>query len=469
MAIAQHRAGQLADAIKTYQALHNEDGNDTTVSNNLALVLIDTEAFDEAAEILSHAARLRPDDPEIQNNLGVCLARSGKREAARRCFDVALSLRPKWSEGHLNLANLLRQEDRLEEAQDHYRAALDANPDDYRIYGSLALTLINANDADRAIATYRKAIELAPDDPELRKSLGIAQLLKGDFGEGWQNYEARLDCGDQRQLASARWIGEDIAGGSLLVYAEQGFGDTLQFSRYLRYVKDRAKADTVIFECQRSLHRLMQGIDGADMVISRGDTLPQADYHVALMSLPGIFDTTLKTIPASCPYLPTRQNRIAAPQPSDRKRIGLVWKGNPNRQDDDKRSCPLDEFAPILQVPGLEFSSLQPDVDPSERAWLARNGVTDLSEGLQDFTDTAAHIEALDLVVSVDTAVAHLAGALGKPVWVVLGASADWRYLIDRDDCPWYPSMRIFRQSQRGDWRGVAARIAAELRDTAKT
>jgi Flp pilus assembly protein TadD len=442
--------------------------NGPAVRNNLGLVLIDAKRLDEASAYLEEAARLQPDDAEIQNNLGVCQARSGDRTAARIRFDKALALRPGWPEGHLNLANIQRQEDQLEDAVENYRKALEGNPDDYRTYGSLALAQVNLNVPDDAIESYERALELAPDDPELRKGLGIAQLLKGDLYKGWRNYEARLHCDDQRSFAVPSWGGDDLAGGSVLIHAEQGFGDTLQFCRYLTRVSETANAGAIVFECQRPLYRLLASIDGADTVVARGDPLPNTDFHVPLLSLPRLFDTTLDNIPAPSPYLsiPAETPTTLSDRNDGRARIGIVWKGNPNRQDDEKRSCPLAELRPLADIPGIQLFSLQTDTTEQERQWLAERDIVDLAAGFRDFADTAAHITALDFIVSVDTAAAHLAGALGKPIWVLLGESADWRYLIGRSDCPWYPTMRLFRQQIRGDWHGTAQRLGQALVET---
>ena len=465
LAVVQHKAGQLNDAIETYTALRRVDANWAAVRNNLGLVLIDAKRLDEASVYLEEALHLQPDDAEIQNNLGVCLARRGERTAARNHFDNALALRPGWPEGLLNLANIQRQEDQLEEAVENYRKAIEGNPSDYRSYGNLALAQVNLNAPDDAIESYEKALELAPNDPELRKGLGIAQLLKGDLHKGWQNYEARLQCDDQREFASLRWNGDNLAGRSILVHAEQGFGDTLQFCRYLTQVAKTANAGEVVFECQRPLYRLLATIDGADTVIARGDPLPNTDFHVPLLSLPRIFDTTLDNIPAPSPYLstPAETSATLSARKDDSVRIGVVWKGNPNRQDDEKRSCRLADLRPLSDIPKIQLLSLQTDATDQERQWLAEQEIEDLAAGFSDFADTAAHISALELIVSVDTAAAHLAGALGKPIWVLLGESADWRYLIGRDDCPWYPTMRLFRQQNRGDWHGTAQRLGQAL------
>ncbi len=434
--------------------------------NNLGLAYFSAQRTDDTVRSLERARELSPDDAEVLNNLGVATAHIGDRDRAKAYYDQALKLRPGWAEALLNLANISRQENLLELAVETYQEALRAQPDDYRILGSLALTFLNLNDPQNAIASYEQALVLAPGNPELRKGLGIAQLLDGQFQPGWRNYEARLLCGFQRNFNVPRWDGEDLNGGRLLIHSEQGFGDTIQFCRYLPRVADKANAKSIIFETQRPLLRLLATVEGVDEVIARGDALPEIDRHVPLLSLPAIFETDFETIPGQHPYIAANEHDHPDWRPrlaGDKPRIGIVWKGNPRRQDDDKRSCPVAAFEPILKLSNYQFFSLQIDADFSETSWFGKHGVADLANNIKDFSDTAAIIAELDLVISVDTATAHLAGALGKPVWVLLGHAADWRYLTARDDSPWYPSMRLFRQSNRDNWRELANQVSRTL------
>lgn len=497
LAIAHHKTGNLTEAISLYEKLllENQDWatchnglaaalrlvgennraithgeraiqlapNLADAHNNLGLSYIDSGDTTRALNALREANKLQPENAEIINNLGVALANADQIDAAQERFHEALTFRPGWAEGHLNLANAYRRENRLEEAVENYQKAIEADPSDFRIYGSFALAQLNQNQAEAAIANYEIALALAPNDPELRKGLGIAQLLAGNLSDGWQNYESRLQCGQPRQFDIPRWDGEDLEGGTLLVHAEQGFGDTLQFCRYLPQLSQRANAGKVIFECQQPLVQLLETVEGTDSVIPRGAILPSADRHVPLMSLPRIFSTTLETIPAPPAYLTPPKAGKVMELPSGRPNIGIVWRGNPLRQDDNMRSCPLSAFAPLLRIPGLNFISLQIDVSPEDRKQLEILNVHDVSERINNFGDTASIVSQLDLIVSVDTAAAHLCGGLGKPVWILLEYAADWRYLLRRDDSPWYPSMTLFRQQNRGDWDGLAACTAAAL------
>lgn len=497
LAIAYHKAGHLTEAIPLYEkllleneewtachnglaaALRHVGENNRAIThgkraiqlapnladahNNLGLSYIDAGDTARALNALQEANRLQPENAEIINNLGVALAKANQVAAAQEQFHKALAARPGWAEGHLNLANAYRRENRLGEAVENYQRAIEADPSDFRIYGSFALAQLNQNQPKAAIANYEIALELAPSDPELRKGLGIAQLLAGNLSDGWQNYESRLQCGQPRQFSIPRWNGEDLESGTLLVHAEQGFGDTLQFCRYLAPLSQRVNAAKIVFECQKSLVGLLETIEGADAVVPRGAIDPAADRHVPLMSLPRIFSTTLETIPAPPSYLTPPTSGKVMELPSGKPNIGIVWRGNPLRQDDNMRSCPLSALAPLFRVPGLNFISLQTDVSPEDRKQLKSLNVHDVSENIDDFGDTASIVSQLDLIVSVDTATAHLCGGLGKPIWVLLEYAADWRYLLGRDDSPWYPSMKLFRQQNRGDWDGLAACAAAAL------
>ncbi len=470
LAAALHQCGRYAEAVEHGRRAVETAPDSSTAHNNFGLALFDNGDPEAAVSALEEARRLQPDNPEILNNLGVALSGVRRWRDARIYFDRILKLRPGWAEGHLNLANLLRQTDRPDAAIEHFQAALDARPDDFRIHGSLALARMNLDQPYDAIGCYEKALTLSPENPELLKGLGIAQLLTGNFDDGWRHYESRRDGQDyaKRNFAGTPWNGDTLNGGTLLVYAEQGFGDTLQFCRYLPLVRERAGADRIVFECQQPLRGLMRSLAGDFKIIARGDPPPRTDHHIGLLSLPGLFGTTETSIPGASPYLSPPQ--IQPPVPDNRRtaarpRIGLVWAGNPLRQDDTMRSCPRTALEPLVAKAGVQFHSLQQATGRQDQEWLQRHDIVDLAPDIGDFSGTAAAMAALDLVISVDTATAHLAGALGKPVWVLLGHAADWRYLRGRDDSPWYPSMRLFRQCRRGDWRGLIRRVTDTLSD----
>ncbi|HAT36464.1 MAG TPA: hypothetical protein DCS82_12165 [Rhodospirillaceae bacterium] len=457
LSAAARELGKLDEAIDTSKRALALKPNFAEAHNNLGLALCARR--EEATAIPHFEAALRESEAsyETLNNLGVARQACGDLVGAEQTLREALAFESSSPAAERNLGNVLREADRLDEAVELYRQAIGKSPLDFATYGNLGLVLINLNKPDEAITVYGKALSLQPDLAALRKSLGIAQLMKGDYTAGWQNYEARLE---ETPCSSSlpRWRpGHDAT--SVLVSAEQGFGDTLQFCRYLTRLADLGL--DVTFECQAPLTRLMTLLDPRLRIETIGNAEHKADAHIPLLSLPLAFETTLESIPADDPYLaadPELIQRWAARITSSRGRVGLVWSGNPGRQDDRMRSCPLPLLKPILESDRFDFYSLQKEGVPQ-----TLDELTDLSPHLDDFAETAAAIANLDLVITVDTAVAHLAGALGKQVWVMLGYSADWRYLLARNDSPWYPTMRLFRQKHPGVWAGAIETAAAEL------
>jgi hypothetical protein len=294
-------------------------------------------------------------------------------------------------------------------------------------------------------------------------------LLTGEFRAGWANYEFRFmksPPAERNRFAQPRWQGEPLAGKTILVHAEQGLGDTIQFARYLPLLA--AQGARVLVEAQAPLKTLLESLPGELEFFVRGESLPPFDVHCPLLSLAHGFGTELATIPSATPYLAAPSealSRWAMRFPvSTQPRVGVVWSGNPRHENDHRRSLSFDEFRPVLMAPGIEFFSLQKNAKPADAAALAAlPHVTDLGSELATFADTAAVIAHLDVVIAVDTSVAHLAGALGKPVWVLLPFAPDWRWLLGRDDSPWYPSARLFRQPRIGDWQTVAAEVGHAL------
>ncbi|MDH3701516.1 MAG: tetratricopeptide repeat protein [Alphaproteobacteria bacterium] len=476
LAAALLDAGHAAEAVSAAEAALAVNPDLVSALNNLGLALCSLDRHGEAVAPLRKALSLAPDNLEAAHNLAVIRHRLGDIATAETALRTLLQQRPNWAEAQRSLGNLLRETGQLDDAARCYRAVLAGLPLDFKTYGNLGLVLLNQNRPHDAIAVYEKALALEPDQADIRMSLGIAQLAAGDFDQGWSNYEARWRAATfsspKREFSAPRWQGEPLgpnagaAGRRLLIHAEQGFGDTLQFCRYIPLVADQG--GSVIVECQPALRRLLESVaassaDGRITVISRGDDLPPADFQVPLLSLPHILRTTLSTIPASVPYLRASEPEALAWRHrlgSGCLNVGLVWSGNAKRQDDQMRSCSIDALRPLLGLPGLRLFSLQKD-----RREPLPDGIEDLAPDLRDFGATAAAIGALDLVISVDTAAAHLAGAMARPVWVLLGYAADWRYLLDRDDSPWYPTMRLFRQARPGDWslpvRDIGEALAA--------
>jgi len=466
--------GDFDGAIRQCHAVLDRDRDSVGAMNNLGAALCAEGRNKEAIAQYRNALFHEPENLTALLNMGVALHAEGDFSDAEEHFRKCLILKPNWHEAQRSLANLLQSRGSLAEAVALYQAVIDSRPLDFKSYGKLGLALLNLNKPYEAISVYEKALALAPGRAELQTDFGIAQLLTGDFENGWLNYAARQRMAHittwRPGHGMPEWQGErDAREGSdrptVLVHAEQGFSDTLQFCRYIPLLADGGVS--VMFECQAALRPLLDTLcpDDADKVpslIVPTDPLPDADYQVPLLNLPKIFKTGLDSIPAQVPYLAApadRRQKWSDLETEGAFSVGIVYESNPNRQDDYLRSCPLEALAPIDAISGVRLFSLQKGT-PQTRYPDMRN----LGPDLDDFADTAAIVEQLDLVISVDTAVAHLAGALGQPVWVMLGYAADWRYLLDREDSPWYPTMRLFRQPEYGDWNAVTLRIAEALK-----
>ena len=464
LSAAYRSTGRIADAIASAQKAIALRAKFPEALNNLGLALCDARDYPAAIKAFGRALDLDPGDAEILNNFGVALEADQRLDGARSALEKAVGARPGWPEALINLGNVLREQGNVSEAVDRYQEAVDYDPTNSRALANLGLALLNLNRFAESEQTYSKALAGDPDNADVQMSLGICQLAQGNYREGWENYETRWQASaftaHRRNFDAPRWTGEPLTGKRILVYAEQGFGDTLQFCRYLPLLAESGAE--VHFECQRALADLCRSIDGVESVIARKDALPQSDYCIPLLSLPHVLGTTFDNVPTGIPYLEADPQKTLA----FRKRykgagplVGLVWLGNPNRQDDAIRSCPIDALRPILSVNGVQFASLQVGISHED----IPAGLEDLGSDFTNFADTAAAVEALDLVITVDTATAHLAGALGKPVWVMLGHHADWRYLADRADSPWYPTMHLFRQATPDDWLGLAQTVAQQL------
>ena len=342
------------------------------------------------------------------------------------------------------------------------------NPMLINVYRVLGTTYFNSGRMRDAIAAHEQLIAAAPNDAEAHTFMAICHLLLGDFRRGWPEYEWRLKTKYIAESPTGKpcWNGGPLDEKTILVNAEQGHGDTLQFVRYVRDVK--ARGGTVILGCQPALRSLLVGCAGVDRVMSQGEIAPPYDVEITLLSLPGIFQTALETIPADVPYLHVPQGAGAQAvaiiaRHTGVLRAGLVWSGGVHNPNDRLRSLKLEQLSNLFDIAGTKFFSLQKGDPAAELGSISQDLITDLGPYLEDFADTAAAIQELDLVISVDTAVAHLAGALAKPAWTLIPFAPDWRWMLDREDSPWYPTMRLFRQPAPGDWASIITRLAAQL------
>jgi tetratricopeptide (TPR) repeat protein len=477
---ALHEQKRFDEALSSYDRALALRPDFAEAAANRANPLHALKRFEEALAAYDRMLVLRPDRAEVHYNRGNALHELKRFDGALTSYDRALALRPDDADTHFNRGNALHELKRFEEALPSYGRALALRPGHADTYVNRAVTLCELGRMDEALASFQAALAVRPDYGEVHYCEALCRLLIGDFERGWEKNEWRWQTealrNSKRDFSQEPWLGEDdLAGKTILLYAEQGFGDTLQFCRYVPMVA--ARGARVILEVQRPLLELMRGLPGATQVVTRGDVLPAFDTHCPLLSLPLAFGTRLETIPSAVRYLTAAESKVRAWRDllgqHDKPRVGLVWAGNPRKElpnanrIDSQRSMAFDRFAPLFFVSGCEFYSLQKGEDAVKqlRDSAFSELVTDRTGDLHDFSDTAALIENLDLVIAVDTAVAHLAGALGKPFWLLNRHNSCWRWLLDRDDSPWYPTVRQFRQDESRDWNNVIARVVPALRD----
>jgi tetratricopeptide (TPR) repeat protein len=477
---ALHELKRFEEALSSYDRALSLRPDFAEAAANRANPLHALKRFEEALAGYDRMLALLPDRAEVHYNRGNALHELKRFREALASYDRALLLQPGHADAHFNRGNALHELKRFDEALATYDRALALRPDHAGTYVNRAVTLLELGRMDEALANYQAALTVRPDYEEVHYCEALCRLLIGDFERGWEKNEWRWQTealrNSKRSFAQKLWLGEDdIAGQTILLHAEQGFGDTLQFCRYVPLVA--ARGARVILEVQRPLHTLMASMPGAVQVVSRGDALPAFDMHCPLLSLPLAFGTQLETIPSAVRYLAAPESKVRAWRdalgPHDKPRIGLVWAGNPRKElpnanrIDSERSMAFGRLAPLFFVTGCEFYSLQKGDDAVKqlRDSAFSELVVDRTSDLHDFSDTAALIENLDLVIAVDTAVAHLAGALGKPFWLLNRYNTCWRWLLDRDDSPWYPAARQFRQDRSRDWNSVIARVCPALRD----
>lgn len=481
LAIVRYQTGRTSAAFEAVLLAIAQRADSLTLCT-LGIIARGCHKLPQAESAYREALRLAPDSAEIQNELALLYSDTGRTEEAESAFRSALKLRPDYAEAHNNLGVLFKKTGRRNEALAAYRRALEIKPNYAEAHNNIGVILKESGRLDEAAQTYRQALALKPDYADARWNLAMALLTAGHYREGWPCYEARHHpnrteaVSEKPKLSCPQWTGQSLSGRSIVVWTEQGFGDYIQFARYLPLIKQRGAARLTV-ACPPPLKPLLETAGGVDEVITQAPA-PEApyDYWVFPMSLPAVFGSELETLPASQPYLRALPERVLAWQsrlPEKGLNVGLVWKGNPGHNNDAHRSFRhLSQLEPLWSVPGVTFVSLQKGCGEDDAAGIATSQpIIPLGCELEDFGDTAALISALDLLITVDTAVAHVAGALGKACWVLLPhIECDWRWMRERTDSPWYPNnMQLFRQSPAARWDEVVQRVAEALAACARS
>jgi tetratricopeptide (TPR) repeat protein len=463
-------AQQTGDNQAAYDLITRAVGIDPAAAHahtNLGIVLQKMERYDDALRSHRKALEIEPDNQTALNNCGATLLKMRRPAEAVDCFERALRITPVYVEAMGNLGNAYIDLRRYPEALLCLDRALLLSPHFAAAHFNRGNALQGQNRIAEALAAYGRTLEIEPDHVDAHFNLALCLLLTGDFERGWREYEWRwrkAEVGNggvklrPQDLPQPLWRGESLAGKTILIYSEQGFGDTIQFCRYASLLAQRGA--TVILRVQLALVALLSNLDGTAAVIAEDAPLPAFDFQCPLMGLPLAFGTTLKTMPALQSYLPPVRDdgawavRLGA---RDKPRIGMVWAGNPGHDNDGFRSIPLLSMLTLVSE-AAQFVSLQKELRTVDRLLIESDGrIGQFADALGDFADTAALISHLDLVITVDTSVAHLAAAMGKPTWILLPYAPDWRWMLGRDDSPWYPTVKLARQPRSGDWESVIA------------
>jgi Flp pilus assembly protein TadD len=509
-ALALHQARRMEEAIKIYRRVTAIDPTDITILNNLCACLCDLGRFDEAAVACERALALDPTHAKALVNRGVIFEQQNNVGAAIGAYRRAVAAAPGEADGFANLAVALHRTGAIDEALAASDRAVALVPNHPLVRGNRAAILVSKGQVDEALAESHHAVALAPNhalahtnhaavllmngkidealeeshravtlapaNPTIRFNHSHLLLMCGDLRNGFSDYRWRRQCAglfsSKLNFSAPEWQGEPFVGRTLLLFAEQGIGDALQFIRYLPMVA--ARGGDILLYVQATLVPLFRQLRGV-AVVAHNTPLPPFDLQSSLMDLPHVFGTTLEAVPADIPYLRADPVKVDAWRRkfSDvaKLKVGIVWAGSPTHKADHYRSLAAEAVLPRLVTSGLQLYSLQKEPRPADVPVIAALGsdVIDLAPDLGDFADTAAAVAALDLVISVDTSVVHLAGAIGRPAWVLLPYAQDWRWLRDRDDSPWYPSLRLFRQEKPQAWDGVLTRVAIALRQLVQT
>ena len=467
-----HQTGQLSRAEQIYRQILAQQPVHADALHLLGALALQTGRRDEAVRLLEQAVAADPTIAVYHGNLASAYLTASRYEDAHAALQQAIRRDPAFVEAYYNLGVTLYNLGRLDEAVAAYRHCLELRAGNASAHGNLGDLLRELGQSDQALEHLEQALAAQPELPNAHYNRALVLLSLGRLAEGWDEYEWRWRCREftRRSLAQPAWNGSPLVDQTLLIHAEQGLGDTIQFLRYLPLVRQRC--GNVLVEIQANLVPLFEH-SGFSGLIAQRAALPHFDVQLPMISLPHIFGTTLETIPAAGPYLKAKPELVNAWREKlscySQFKVGIVWQGSPSYREDRYRSIPLPFFAPLAQVPGVQLFSLQKGPGSEQLSMLHRAfHVVDLGSNIDTqsgpFMDSAAIMKNLDLVITSDTASAHLAGALGVPVWVALRIAPDWRWLTERADSPWYPSMRLFRQKQFGDWPGVFGKMADELR-----
>jgi Flp pilus assembly protein TadD len=468
LGVVLQREGRLDEAVACSRRALELKPDYIEAHNSLGVALECQDKLDEAAACFREVLRLHPGFAEAYSNLAGVLDRQGKPDEALPMLKTALELNPNSPEALVNLGLVLEQLGRVDDALNSLRRAIALAPDVAQVTMNLGVILDRNRNLDAAADAFRRAIELDPDSAEAHFNYGLSLLRGGHFDAGWREYEWRagLEGVNQPKFAQPRWKGEPLAGRTILLAEEQGRGDTLQFVRYAEPIKRQGA--TVIVRCRAELTSLIATCRGVDSVVPTRSVLPAFDFYLPLPSAPGVFHTSLESIPANVPYL--RPDAALVRKWKERLdaagefKVGIAWNGSPTNKADRYRSIPLTWFAPLTGLPGVRLYSIQIGQGREQLASLTPPcPITDLADDVRDFHDTASIMSNLDLVIACDTAAVHLAGALGVAVWVCVAFVPDWRWMLGRSDSPWYPTLRLYRQARSGDWDTVFQHIQRDL------
>ena len=478
LGVLAYQVGQSQAAVDLINKAIQQDSTSCAMYCNLGLALQTSGKLNAAIESYQKAIALRPDYADAYYNLGNAQHQQGELDTAIASYRQALARNPDFAAAQTNLGNVFKQQNNLEAAIANYLAAIAVKPDYADAHYNLGITLQAQGKHTQAFESYQKALSINPDYPEARSALGVLKLMLGQFEEGWQDCEARYDARLKSKQTAApdlpfpQWQGESLRGKSLLILCEQGLGDEIQFCRYVSLLKSQG-AKKITWVCKKPLKALFKTLIGIDAIFTTEEMtlISQHDYWVFALSIPLHCRTTLENIPSTVPYLYANPKQVAAIGSQLRSikefKVGVCWKGNPSFPNDALRSPGIAWFKPLFKLSGVKFFTLQPD---TREEFLHNAGKNAVDRGHEidksSFEEAAALIMNLDLVMSSCTSICHLAGALGKPVWVVLPCEADWRWLLEREDSPWYPNTRLFRQAQPGNWREVFQRVEQQLQQT---